>query len=76
MPLPGSPKIESVTKRHRVLISAAVAATLGKVEIRGIRPAAWTRRRAAGVRSAPLVHHQNPPVEPVTPEEEENMCDS
>jgi hypothetical protein len=71
-----SSKIESVATRHRILIAAAVAATFGKVEIRGIRPAAWTRRRAAGVRSAPLVHHQNPAVEPVIPEEEEAMCDS
>jgi len=35
--------------RHRVLIAAAVAAAVGSARILDIRPAAWTRRRAAGV---------------------------
>lgn len=76
MELPGSSKIESVATRHRILIAAAVAATVGKAEIREIRPAAWTRRRAAGVRIAPIVRHRNDAAEAVPSEEEEIACDS
>jgi len=56
--------------RHRILIAAAVAAALGNARILDIRPAAWTRRRAAGVRSAPAVRHRNSPVESEPDEEE------
>jgi hypothetical protein len=69
---------ESVTRRHRILIAAAVAAVLGKAEIRNIRPAAWTRRRPPGIRSAPVVPREMfPPEAEAEPEEgEDTACDS
>jgi hypothetical protein len=62
--------------RHRILIAAAVATVVGRAEIRDIRLAAWTRRRIAGVRSAPVVQHLNPAVVIAIDEEEETLCDS
>lgn len=61
---------ETVARRHRILIAAAVAAVVGNARIVDVRPAAWTRRRPAGVRASPTVRHRSSPTE-TEPEEQE-----
>ena len=67
---PAAVEDETVARRHRILIAAAVAAVMGSARITDIRPAAWTRRRPAGVRMSPTVRRQTSPAE-TEPEEEE-----
>jgi hypothetical protein len=51
-------------RRHRVLIAAAVAAVVQDARIRDIKPAAWTRRRAASVKPDPDFRRHAPTPEP------------
>jgi hypothetical protein len=66
---PAAVEDETVARRHRILIAAAVAAVVGNARITDIRPAAWTRRRPAGVRMSPTVRRQTSPAETETEEE-------
>jgi hypothetical protein len=62
------------SRRHRILIAAAVAAVVSGARIREIKPAAWTRRRPAGERCAPDFRRPIAPPElkpELEPEEEE-----